>query len=207
MRPEPGCLTGVGVVLVAGLLAAPVPHGAGVGVLHLEVRRCGIEEQQVHFEVQQVRDLVEDLLLKVAADGVQPVHRPVARVIGHGAEPVDVHVPAHPLRRGELGRRGKRPVGDQAEQHPLGDGGVPWPAPPGRCEAGQDLPDPEPDPQLVQDVTAAVGPGLGEHQVAVGGGGQRVGGAEQPGQRGDQPPDRVGVELVFAAEAVDDLRH
>ena len=206
VRPESRCLTRVGVVLVAGLLAAPVPHGVGVGVLHFEVRRCGVEEQQVHFEVQQVRDLVEDLLLEVAADGVQPVHRPVARVAGHGAEPVDVRVLAHPLRRCQLGRRGERPVGDQAEQHPLGCGGVPRPAPPGRCEPGQDLPDPEPGPQLVQDVAAAVGPGLGEHQVAVGGGGQRVGGAEQPGQRGDEPPDRVGVELVLAAEAVEDLR-
>ena len=149
----------------------------------------------------------KNLLFELAADGVQPVHRPVARVVGDLAEPVDVHVLAHPLRRGQLRGRGERPVGDQAEQHPLGRGGVPRPAPPGGGEPGQDLRDAEPVPQLVQDVRAAVGPGLGERQVAVGGGGQRVGRAEQPGQRGDQPPDRVVVELVFAAEAVDDLRH
>ena len=125
---EPRCLARVGVLLVAGLLAAPVPHGFRVGVLHLEVCGGGVEEQQVHFEVQQVRDLVEDLLFEIAADGVQPVHRPVARVVGDSAEAVDVHILAHPLRRGELGRRGQRPVGDQPEQHPLGCGGVPRPA-------------------------------------------------------------------------------
>ena len=117
----------------------------------------------------------------VAADRVQPVHRPVARVVGHVAEPVDVHVAAHPLRRGQLRRGGERPVGDQAEQHPLSRGGVPRPAPPGGREPGQDLRDAEPVPQLVQDVRAAVGPGLGERQVPVGGGGQRVGGAAAAG--------------------------
>ena len=145
MGPEPRRLARVRVVL-AGLLAAPVPNSFLVGVLHLEVRRGGVEEQQVHFQVQQVRDLVEDLLLNVAADRVQPVHRPVARVVGHGAEPVDLHVAAHPLGRGQLGRGGERPVGDQAEQHPLSRGGVPRPAPARAGEAGQDLRDAEPVP-------------------------------------------------------------
>ena len=207
MGAEPGGPGRVRVIRAARSLAPPVTHSILVGVLHLEVGGGGVEEQQVHFEVQQVRDLVEDLPFEVAADGVQPVHRPVARVVGDSAEPVDVHVLAHPLRRGELGGGSERPVGDQREQHPLSPGGVPGPAPPGGREPGQDLRDAEPVPQLVQDVRAAVGAGIGERQVAAGGGGQRVGGAEQPGQRGDQPPDRVSVELVFAAEAVDDLRH
>ena len=37
-------------------------------------------------------------------------------------------------------------------------------------------------------------------------GGLRVGRIEQPGQRSDQPLDRVPVELVLPAEPVEDLR-
>ena len=52
-------------------------------------------------------------------------------------------------------------------------------------------------------------PGGGERQLrlaGVGRGGQGGGRVEQPGQRRDQPPDGVAVELVFAAEAVQHLR-
>ena len=58
VRPESRRLIRVRIrvrVLAAGLLAAPVPRGLLVGVLQLEVRAGGVEEQQVHFDVQQVR--------------------------------------------------------------------------------------------------------------------------------------------------------
>jgi hypothetical protein len=83
-------------VISGGLLAAPVPGHFFVGVLQLEVGGGGIEEQQVHFEVEQVGDGEVHLLFQLAAHGVQPVHRPVAGVVGDLAEPVDVHVVAHP---------------------------------------------------------------------------------------------------------------
>jgi hypothetical protein len=60
-------------VLVAG-------HGL-VGVFQLEVSGGGVEEQQVDFEVEQVRDLVKHPDLELFADVVEPVHRPVAGVV------------------------------------------------------------------------------------------------------------------------------
>jgi len=80
------------------------------------------------------------------------------------------------------------------------------PAPPRRAEPGQDGPDPQPLPQLVQHVRAAVGPRLGELQAAVPGSGS-LARLHQPRQRRDQAADGVLVELVLAAEAVDHLRH
>ena len=50
-------------------------------------------------------DLEVDLLLQLAADHVQAVHRPVARIIAGITEPVDVHVAAHPLRRAATAAR------------------------------------------------------------------------------------------------------
>ena len=60
-----------------------------------------------------------------------------------------------------------------------------------------------PDP--VQHVGAAERPGAAEGQLAGRGGGDRAGRVQQPGQRGDQPLDRVLVQLVLAAEGVQDL--
>ena len=204
---EPGGLVRVGAVFASGLLAPPVPQHRLVGLVQLEIGAGGVEEQQVHLQVQQVRHLVVDLPFQPAADRIQPVHRPVARVIAGLGEPVDVHVAAHPLRRGQLGGRGQRPVGDQPEHDPLGRRAVPRPAPAPGTQPGQDGVDAQPVPQRVQHVGAAVGPGLGEHQPVRRGGGHQFRGIQQPGQRPDQPPDRLLVQLVLAAEAVQQLRH
>jgi len=61
-----------------------------------------VEEQQVDLEVQQVRDLAEDLLFQGILHLVQPVHRPVARVVGGLGKPADVRLAAGPVRRGSL---------------------------------------------------------------------------------------------------------
>ena len=53
-------------------------------------------------KAEEVRDLEVHLLFQLAPHGVQPVHRPVAGVVADLAEPVDVHVAAHPLRRRQL---------------------------------------------------------------------------------------------------------
>jgi hypothetical protein len=73
-----------------------------VGVLQLEVGGGGVEEQQVDLEVEQVRDLVEHLALQVLPDVVEPVHRPVADIVGGLGQPVDVHVVGDPVRGGQL---------------------------------------------------------------------------------------------------------
>ncbi len=70
-----------GLLLVVGEVAVLVPRHGLVFLVHLEVGAGGVEEQQVHFEVEQVRDLAEDLFLELVLDLQQPVHRPVARVV------------------------------------------------------------------------------------------------------------------------------
>jgi hypothetical protein len=52
-----------------------------VGFLRHEVRGGRVEEQQARLEVQQVREVAEDLLLQLALDLQQPVHRPVAGIV------------------------------------------------------------------------------------------------------------------------------
>ena len=128
-------------------------------------------------------------------DPVQPVHRPVARIVGRGRQPVDVRLAAGPVRRGELGGRVQRPVGDQRERHPLRHRVPPGPA----QQRGHDLADPQPLPQLVQQVGPAEGdrPRIG--QLRGGPGGLL---AEEAAQRPGQPLDRGPVELVLPAEAV-----
>nr|WP_165959715.1 hypothetical protein [Nonomuraea longispora] len=70
--PEPGFVAGV--LPVGGLLAPLVAADRPVGLPELEVGAGGVEEQQVDLKVEQVRDLVEHLLLQLVTDVVQPVH-------------------------------------------------------------------------------------------------------------------------------------
>ena len=117
---EPGLLA-VFRIMPAGDGAAVLVAGDGlVGLFRLEVGGGRIEEQQVNFKVQQVRDLVEDLPFQLVSDLQQPVHRPVARIVRRGGQAGDQDVLADPAGGGQLGRRCQRPVRDQGEQHPLG---------------------------------------------------------------------------------------
>jgi hypothetical protein len=218
---EPGQLlvasAGRAVVLagLARLFAAACGDGTAAGVpehrlvlaVHLEAGRGGVEEQQVDFEVQRGRDLAEHLLLQGVPDLVQPVHRPVARVVGGSGQPVDMRCAADPVRRRELGGRGQRPVRDQREQHPPGGRVPPGPAQHRR----HDLADPQPLPQLVPQVRPAEGDRAGIGQLR-GCPGRLLSLAEQPTQRPGQPLHRGPVQLVLPAEAVHDphprgLRH
>jgi hypothetical protein len=70
-------------------VAVLVPGHRLVLAVQLEVGAGGAGEQQVHLQVEQVRDLVKDLLLHRILDLVQPVHRPVARVIAGGGQAAD----------------------------------------------------------------------------------------------------------------------
>ena len=123
-----------------------------------------------------------------------------------------MHVVVDPVRGGQLRGRGQRPVGDQPEQHPLGHLGSAGPATARRAvragvQAAQHGVDAQPPPQRVEDEGAAERAGLAERQLRQPAlGGLRVGRVEQPGQRSDQPLDRVPVELVLPAEPVEDLR-
>jgi len=81
------------------------PH-RGVGVLGLEVGAGGVEEDQIDFEVEQVGHGVEHPARELLLDLDQPVHRPVAGVIGHGVvapgQPGQVHVVRDPAGGGQL---------------------------------------------------------------------------------------------------------
>jgi hypothetical protein len=52
------------------------------GSSEFEVGGGGVEEQQVDLEVEQVRDLTEHLAFELFAHVVEPVHRPVAGIVG-----------------------------------------------------------------------------------------------------------------------------
>jgi hypothetical protein len=102
-------------------------------------------------------------------------------------------------------------VGDQPEQHPLGHLGSAGPATARRAaragvQAREHGVDAQAAPQRVEDEGAAERAGLAEGQLPARAGGLRVGRIEQPGQRSDQPLDRVPVELIRPAEPVEDLR-
>jgi hypothetical protein len=132
-------------------VAVSVASHGGVGVLQLEVGGGRIEEQQVDFQVEQVRDLVKHPDLESLAHVVKPVHRPVTGVVTGLGQSVDVHVVVDPVRGGQLRRRRERPVGDQAEQHPLGHLGVAGPTAARRgVQTSHHGVDAQPSPQRVE---------------------------------------------------------
>jgi hypothetical protein len=108
----------VALAVVADPLAVIVAGNRFVRLGQLEVGGGGVEEQQVDLEVEEIGDLVEHLLLQVVFHLVQPVHRPVAGLLAHLVQSIDMDVMTDPIRGGELRRRSQSSVGDQAEQHP-----------------------------------------------------------------------------------------
>jgi hypothetical protein len=91
-----------------------------VGFVGFEVGGGGVEEQQVDLVIEQRGDLPEHLFLQIRGDVDEPVHRPVAGVVGGLGQAVDVGAARDPAGRGQLRARRQRPVRDQREQHPLG---------------------------------------------------------------------------------------
>ena len=126
--------------------------------LGLEVGGGGVEEQQVDFQVQQVRRRPVHRLGQVGLHLQQPVHRPIAAVIVDIVQAGDGDALGHPLRGGQLRGRLQRPVGDQCEQHPLHPGIDTAPAEQ-PLQRGVDA---EAAPQLIEDVGAAHRTRVGE---------------------------------------------
>ena len=144
----------------------------------------------------------------------QPVHRPVAGVVGHpvvaAGQAGQVHVVGDPRGRGQLRGRGQGPVGDQREQHPLHHRIPPGAGRPdrrsrvsipSRCHSRSS----SHAPPSGRD-SANASPGSPTGRARSGPGRRRRVRAHHPGQRGDQPLDRGPVELVGAAEGVQHLR-
>ena len=165
----------------------------------LEVGRGRIEEQQVDLEVQQVRCGEVHRLAQLVLDFQQPVHRAVAGVLIKLGQPGDPRALCHPLAARQLRQGLQRAVGDHREDHPLGAAVKPPAAqqPLERAVDRQLLPDPVKRPR------AAHRPRLDEREPRRRRRGERLIRLERPLQRADQPDDRVAVELILAAEAVE----
>lgn len=74
-----------------------------VGLFELEVGAGGVEEQQVHVQLEQVGDGEEHRLLQLAQAVERKVHRPVARRVVDALKPLDVGLLAHgPPQRAEF---------------------------------------------------------------------------------------------------------
>ena len=200
MGPEPGLLHRR-VIAFGDAVAVLVPRYGLVGLAGLEIGGGRVEEKQVYFKVQQVGDLEVRSLCHLRLDGQQVVHRPVAGLLVDLVQAVDVRIVRDPPRRGELGGRCKGPVGDQREQYPL-DPGIELAA--GQLAADH-LVQAQLAPQLVQDVGAADRARGRQRQLAARRRGDRAGRVQQPGQRRDQALDAVAVDLVLAAEGMQDL--
>jgi hypothetical protein len=157
------------------------------------------KKQQVDLEVEQVGGGDEhgllDLGLRVGLD--QQVHRAVGVIVVHPVKAGDRRVVAGPLGGRELGGGVERAVGDQREQHPLDIGRES----PGAQQRAQRAIDPELLPQAVQQPHAAHRPRLDHLELAAERRQQaRAVAGDEARDRRRQPPQRVEVELVLAAE-------
>jgi hypothetical protein len=192
----------------------PEPAEGAVAVLllvTLEIGGGGVEEQQVHLQVEQVGHGEEHRLLHPAGGvGVhQQVHRPIGLVLVHGGQSRDRGVLADPLGGGQLAHRRDRPVGDQREQHPFHVGGEP-PRVGGRPHRRAYL---EAVPELVQQPDRPGGAGVDDLERRRPGGhtrldrvGQAVAVAEVLVDRGGQPAQPGHVDLVDPAQVHQHVR-
>ena len=195
---------------------APRPRGAGVpagtaaavlvagnrvvGVLRHEVGGGGVEEQQVHLKAQQVtRPGRRPASPGSPRDLQQPVHRPVARVVAGLRQARDQDVLVDPAGGGQLRRRGQRPVRDQREQHPLGRGSSRRPLSRPRIAL------PMPSRSHSASSTQVPPSGLDSVNSSPSAARPRPARVQVPGDRRDQPLQRLAVRGVLPAEVVHDL--
>ena len=142
------------------LLVLVVPAGEFgqlVGDLGLPVGGGGVHEDDVHVQVEQVRDRVEDLGGDLLQRVEQEVHRPVGGVVGEPRAALDEHPLGHPPGRRQLRGRLQRPLRDQREDHPLDRLAV---EPPPGGDPADRRPDLQPFPQPVQHPRPAQPPGV-----------------------------------------------
>jgi len=95
------------------------PQAAFVLLVPLDVRARGIEEEQVHLQVQQVGGGEEDLLVDVLRVFQQDIHGPVEVLQLDGLGIAEGNVLSCPFLNTSLGLRGERPVGNHGEDSPL----------------------------------------------------------------------------------------
>ena len=191
----------VGAALIVGIAVVGELVGQPVG---LPVGRGGVEEDQIDLEVQQRRDREEDALLQPRQHVHEDIHGAIARVLVDFAQPGDVGALGHPPAAGQLAQRPDRqPVGDHREARPLHRLGVQPPPADRRDERAVDA---QPLPQLVGQPAGAQRARLDHADLPGHRGGDGVGRVQEAADRLHQPPQRLAVDLIGAAEAVHDLR-
>jgi hypothetical protein len=181
-------------------LVAVIAGDVLVLALDLEVRRGGVQEEQVDLQVEEVGDAPEHLPLDLVMRLEQEVHRAVQLMHVDLREALDVRFIRHPRLDRELAAGIERPVRHQREQEPLDRGAVP--------ALGQQLlqprRDPEPLPHAIEQVGAAEVLGAQEARVQLdtrrGADLGRLGGIEVPRDARHQPPQGLDIQLVLAAE-------
>lgn len=85
----------------------------------------GIEEQQVHLQVQQAARGEEALPLHLLLGFQEEVHRPVQVVNRNPREPGDYHFLCDPPLTAQLAHRGQGVVGHEGEERALHRGRIP----------------------------------------------------------------------------------
>jgi hypothetical protein len=189
--------TGLGELVVGGRVGQ---FRVAVGGLDLPVRRGRVHEQDVQVEVEQVRHRREDLRGDLVQGVEQEVHRPVGLIVRQPGQAVDGHPLGDPTGGGQLGAGFQGALRDQGEHHPL-DRLTVQPPPGGDLADGRA--DPEPFPQPVQGPCPAEAAGIEHLDLPAPGRRRGLFGGEVAGDRGDQPGQRVAVDLVGAPEVVD----
>ena len=176
--------------------------GQLVGAVDLPVGGGGVDEDDVDVQVQQVRDRVEDPRRDIAQRVEQEIHCRIGGIVGEPDAVGDRGPLGDPPGGGQLAARfqARWPPARTTPARPRRRRSAarqPPAAAPPRCRSA---------PQLVQYPSSAEAARVEHLDLAGVRGGDRLVRVEEPRDRGHQPGQRLAIDGVGAAEAVDHLR-
>ena len=161
-------------------------------LVHLEVERGRVVEDDVHVQVEQIPDPEEHLLLDVLPMGLQEVHRAVEVLQLQVLGPLDADILTEPLLPAvELRAGSQGAVGHHREQGPLHR----EPEPALSRLLLNDLADPQPIPEGLQRVQIPVRPSVDDLPVREVSG--QILGRQAPQDAASEPSEALDHLLVF----------
>ena len=169
--------------------------------LAFRIGRCGIEEQKIHFQVEKISRGEKDFLLDRLFVFQKKIHRPVKMLQRDRLRIPQRDVLAHPLLDTPLGVGRQGPVGHHGEDRPL-DRKTKVSLLKG---LGQDRPEPQPLPEMPQEISASQGSALDEpkrRRRTLGF--ESIFGGDKPAEAADQSADGAEIQRVGSAEGVED---